>query len=157
MFKTFLFFFFLQLLWLTFSGVYNPLLIGLGLFSCSLVMLLYFALFRADNISKETVKISFFIYYFPWLVKEIFLSGIKTSTNVVGLKKFECSEKEIPLLQTNDLGKAIYANSVTLTPGTLTILVRDRTVLVHALCKDSMKDLQSSRMDKKIRDLEVGE
>ena len=155
MFKILFFFLFLLSLWLAFSGVYNPLLLGLGLSSCSLVVFVSYALFKTEHTSKKIVKIGFFFYYFPWLVKEIFLSGIKTSAIIIGFKKFESSEKEISLLQKSDLGKAIYANSVTLTPGTLTILVGDSTVLVHALSKDSIGDLESSRMDKKIIELEL--
>ena len=50
----------------------------------------------------------------------------------------------------------IYANSITLTPGTITLDLRDGTLLVHALTDDTADGLKSGEMDAKVHRLELG-
>jgi multicomponent Na+:H+ antiporter subunit E len=59
--------------------------------------------------------------------------------------------------QRTDLGLAIYANSITLTPGTISLDVREGTILVHALTRSSGEGLQSGEMDRRVSWLEARE
>ena len=56
--------------------------------------------------------------------------------------------------QRSDLGRVVFANSITLTPGTLTLDVRDGRVLVHALTAETAEGLQTGEMDRKVTALE---
>ena len=48
----------------------------------------------------------------------------------------------------------IYGNSITLTPGTLTVEVDQDNLFVHALCDSSLNELEVGEMDKRVTDLE---
>ena len=56
--------------------------------------------------------------------------------------------------QKTDLGLAIHANSITLTPGTLSLDVRQRTILVHALTREAAEELAAGEMDRRVTRLE---
>ena len=52
--------------------------------------------------------------------------------------------------QKQKLGVATYANSITLTPGTVTVDIDDDGFLVHALTGDFGDDVRSGDMDKRV-------
>jgi len=62
----------------------------------------------------------------------------------------------VPASQRSELGNAIYANSITLTPGTVALDVRDGGILVHALTDSSREELQSGEMDRRVSRIESG-
>ena len=57
--------------------------------------------------------------------------------------------------KTNE-GKVTYANSITLTPGTVTTQIKDNVFEVHALTKEFGDDVRSSEMDRMVTWLEKG-
>ena len=57
--------------------------------------------------------------------------------------------------QKTQVGQVIYANSITLTPGTVTLDVRNGHFLVHALTTDSAEGLLSGEMDERVAYLEA--
>ncbi len=56
--------------------------------------------------------------------------------------------------QSTDLGRVIYANSITFTPGTITLDVRDDIILVHNLTQEMADDLLTNEMDRRVTRLE---
>jgi len=50
----------------------------------------------------------------------------------------------------------IYGNSITLTPGTVTLAIEDDEILVHALSRADAAALQTGEMDRQVRELECG-
>ena len=52
--------------------------------------------------------------------------------------------------QKSDLGQVIFANSITLTPGTLSVDVANNEILVHALSKSGADDLLSGKMNRRV-------
>ena len=58
----------------------------------------------------------------------------------------------IPASKKTDLSKVIYANSITLTPGTVTLDLTGDEIKVHALSKEGAEDLESGRMAKVVPD-----
>lgn len=94
------------------------------------------------------------VKYFAWLVGEIVKSSIAVSKiawrSNIGIFP---SIQPIISLQTTELGIVVYANSITLTPGTVTLSTEDNKLLVHALDVGFMEDLQSGSMDKKILEI----
>lgn len=89
--------------------------------------------------------------YIIWLLKEISLSSIGVikiawRRNLAILPVFDT----IKTVQKSDVATSIYANSITLTPGTITIDVKGKNLLVHSLDLSIMEDLKTGAMDKKI-------
>ena len=140
--------------WLIFSGVYEPLILALGVVSVLTVTamnsLLKMTVVYKGNFSYK----KFFVFYLPWILKEIVVSGIKTSSLILGFRKFKTNAKKIKASQKTSLGTVIYGNSITLTPGTLTVEVDNGNLFVHALCDSSLDELEVGEMDKRVSDLE---
>lgn len=92
------------------------------------------------------------IRYLPWLLKELILSSWNTILVILNIKKIAPVIIKQPVTS-NNMIDTIYANSVTLTPGTLTIALSPKEIQVHALNKEFMADLLQSSMYKKVKDI----
>ena len=147
-------FFLFGILWLIFSGVYEPLTLSFGVMSVLIVTAINALLKMSVSYKGSFSYKKFFILYVPWILKEILVSGIKTSGAILGLRKFKSNAKKIKTSQRTSLGTVIYGNSITLTPGTVTIEVGQGDLIVHALCDSSLNDLEVGEMDKRVSDLE---
>jgi len=131
--------------WLLLSGHYTPLLIGFGVGSSALVV---FLSMRMDVIDHEGVPIQIstrLLLYIPWIMKEIVVANIAVAKVILD-PKLPISPRLVTFhgSQTTDLGRVIYANSITLTPGTITIGVSGQDYQIHAL---SAADLDSNEQD----------
>ena len=62
---------------------------------------------------------------------------------------------EVKATQETELGQVIYANSITLTPGTVTIDIDKDIIIVHALTLKAAEDLESGDMDRRVTALEA--
>ena len=89
------------------------------------------------------------------MFKEIIISNIKVCLYIViPNRKINPQIIKIKSSQISDLGHVLYANSITLTPGTVTIDVDGDTFTVHTLDCQFKESLESNEMDKKIRSTE---
>ncbi|MDH3228333.1 MAG: Na+/H+ antiporter subunit E, partial [Alphaproteobacteria bacterium] len=61
----------------------------------------------------------------------------------------------LPTSQPGALGQVIYANSITLTPGTVSVSLEDGKILVHAIAKEVGDDLATGEMDRRVTRLEA--
>ena len=145
----------LFVLWLLLSGIYTPLLIILGIFSSALVAWIAHRMNVADH---EGFPIHFTwkaITYWPWLLWEIVKANIDVSCIII---KKEPSISpilfRIPADQSTELGQVTYANSITLTPGTVSIAVGEGMIDVHALTQEAADDLKTGRMNERACRLE---
>ena len=57
--------------------------------------------------------------------------------------------------QKTDVAKVLYANSITMTPGTVTLSVREDVLEVHALTKAAAEELKKGEMDRRVTALEA--
>lgn len=120
--------------WLTLSGYFKPMLLGLGGISIGFVL---WMCKRMDIIDTETVPYAMAprsLLYFRWLFKEIVKANIQVITAVLR-PDMEVTPTlvRVPMPQKTDLGKVMFANSITLTPGTVSVNVDGDDILVHAL------------------------
>ncbi|MDE0309237.1 MAG: Na+/H+ antiporter subunit E [Acidiferrobacterales bacterium] len=149
--------FFLILFWLALSGHYNGLLLSLGLVSCVGVALIAKRMDVADHggsaIQKWSPRILMaFCIYLVWLAKEIVLSTITVARMIltnggrVSPEVIDLSAKGM-----DDLEKVIYANSITLTPGTLTVDVNGDHLTVHTVRSDLLESLKRGDMADRVR------
>ena len=145
-------------LWLMLSGIYKPMLIGFGIVSVALVMVI---VRRMDQVDGDHVRISIkpiqFFFYVLWLFKEIAKSNWRV-TKIVLARTMPIRQNlfEVPYSQTSDLGQVIFANSITLTPGTLTIETETGDFLIHALSYDPTDMDALADMDRRVTGIENG-
>ena len=145
--------------WLLMSGHYTPLLVGLGVVSCALATVMAHRMDANDTEGLPLHLMARLPAYLVWLVKEIVLSNIATGRLILGGGARPVLFKT-PATQRTAAGVVTYANSITLTPGTVTIEIdatengQSHEFLIHALAPDFQNDVTSGDMDQRCRSLE---
>lgn len=143
----------LILFWLLLSGHYDPLLIGLGLASVAVTVWFMARLAVVDGESLPLHLMFRGARYWPWLVAEIFKSAI-TVTRIILSRPLAISPTlaRVTARQQGPVGIATFANSITLTPGTISAVVLEqrREILVHALTEEGAEDLHGGEMDRRV-------
>ena len=151
--KALLLFVFYFVIWLLLSGHYDPLLLTLGVLSC--ITCLYVT-WKAKFIDEEGLPLHLLIrlpIYTLWLFKEIIKANIDTAKIII-LNSPDPQNFRVKSSQKTEAGKVTYANSITLTPGTVTTVLDGDILEVHALSSDMADDVKSGAMDKKVSWLE---
>ena len=142
-------------LWLLLSGYFDPLLLSLGLAS---VFVVVFIAIRMDLIDHEGHPIHLSwraLLFWPWLAVEIVKSSINVSLAILkpGMP-IKPSVFRIKASQVTELGHVLYANSITLTPGTVTLALHDGYMDIHALTAEAKEGLLSGEMDRRVHAVE---
>jgi len=145
----------LAVLWALLSGETEPLLVGLGLASCVLVVAISR---RMDVIDREGQSLHLhplrFLRYALWLLKEIIKSNLTVTRRILHPRlPIRPSVFGIETHGLDEIGQVIYANSITLTPGTVSIDVVDGVIEIHALDSGSATKLREGEMERRIRAL----
>lgn len=141
----------LALAWAFWSGHTELLMIGFGAASCLGVLALSARMGIVDDEGEPTHVLLGLIAYLPWLLLEIGKSNLHVARVVWSPKlPIQPSLFRVPISQHTDLGRAIYANSITLTPGTISLDVREDFILVHALTRESRSGLETGEMDRRV-------
>ena len=142
------------LLWLLLSGHYTQLLLSFGALSCVFVV---FMAWNSDVLNGDIRPEQFFLkvpLYWLWLGKEILKSNFATGI-AIWTNNYDPEIFKVEASQKSDNGLANYANSITLTPGTVTVFIEGNLFVVHALTKEMGDDVRSGIMDNKITKLEL--
>lgn len=147
----------LFLFWLLLSGFFTAFLVSSGL-GCAIAVV-WFAR-RMEVIDQEGHPIDLSLWallsYWPWLALEIFKSAWAVTRIILDprlpisptLTRFAPSQK-------TDLGLVIHANSITLTPGTISVRVEHDEFLVHALTRDGAAGCTTGcEMDRRVAAME---
>ncbi len=149
----------LSAFWLLLSGMFTPFLLAAG--AGSALAVLAFAR-RMDVVDHEGHPTHLgwraLINYWPWLALEIVKSSWDVSRRILhprlpispNLVRFRPS-------QTTPLGLVIHANSITLTPGTISVEVVPGAFVVHALTAEGAAGLAGSEMDRRVTAMERSE
>ncbi|HEX7028805.1 MAG TPA: Na+/H+ antiporter subunit E [Gammaproteobacteria bacterium] len=141
--------------WLLNSGHYTPLLFFLAICSIALVILISH---RMDVIDHESQPLHLTMYvpgYWLWLIKEIVLANLDVTYRIWhGNSSISPTRTVLKMEQNTDMGKVIYANSITLTPGTVAMDLDGDRLVVHALTKKAVEDLHTGEMGRRVRRLE---
>ncbi len=141
-------------LWLLLSGHYVLLLLGLGVVSVLLVVLIAI---RMDVVDPEGhpvhLGLKAALWYWPWLVWEIIKANVAVTRQILNPRlPISPTVVRVKATQKSALGKVVYANSITLTPGTVSIDVDGPTISVHALTREAAEDLKRGEMDRRVTD-----
>ncbi len=142
-------------LWLLLSGYFVPMLLGLGVASCVAIV---WILHRMDAIDHESFPIRMQVRglaYWVWLIKEILKSNLTVARIILSPRlPISPTMRSVRASQRTDIGRVIYANSITLTPGTVSVHMADDEILVHALTRDGADSFDDPDMDRRITVLE---
>lgn len=150
----------LVLLWVLLSwniSFEHLLVASLGVISVALVCY-YSVKMKVLNHKGQPLYFPFlhFFMYLLWLMVEIFKSNIAVAKRVIDPKMpIKPILKAIPAPQHTEIGKVIFSNSITLTPGTVAInITKENEILVHALHQGELDDLEKGEMGPRVAQLE---
>lgn len=142
--------------WVLLSGHTDAFLLGAGAITAILVAWLGVSFGYADEEGHPAELILPGFLYWPWLVKEIIVSALNVSRIIV-TPSLPISPRMFATLPTQKtaVGVVTYANSITLTPGTITVEAdRDaqnrRRFVVHALTVATAEGVLSGDMDRRV-------
>ena len=150
--------------WLLFSGKFDPFHLGLGLFSSLLVAWttsdLLFKTGTSSTPGGRIAEACRFFGYCGWLLYQILLANL----HVIALALFkDYRDRELdPHIFTfktrlhTDFARFVLANSITLTPGTITIRIEDGVFYVHAISRKAAAGLPGEMEERLARVFERG-
>ena len=146
----------LAAVWLLLSGYFDkPLLLGLGAVSVALVAFISLRMRIVDDEGLPIQLPAGLVRYLPWLVVEIVKANVDVALRIL--------RPDLPIRprviqvragQRTDVGRVIYANSITLTPGTVTIDTEGDHITVHALTKEAADGVLTGEMDRRVTRVE---
>ncbi len=142
--------------WALWSGHTEPLIMGFGAVSCLGVHALARRMDRHDGTTGfDFGLIARSVLYVPWLTWEIVKANLDVARRVLspdpGIHSHLIRTRAS---QETELGRVIYANSITLTPGTITLDLRGSQLLVHALTREAAAIDEGAGMDLRVARLE---
>lgn len=143
----------LAVLWLLLSGYFKTQLLVLGGLSVVLVTWLSYRL----NVLKHRGQPVYFqafrmLWYWSWLLREIMHSNFSVARMILNPElPIKPQLRRVSASPRTEIGRVIYSNSITLTPGTTAInFTPDGEILVHALHEDSLHELEGGEMARHI-------
>ena len=141
--------------WLLLSGYLTPFLLAAGAGSALGVALFARRMAVVDREGHPIQLVAAVFVYWPWLVKEIAKSAWNVSRIIL--------DPRLPITPTlvrfrptqrTAAGLATHANSITLTPATITVEATREGFLVHALTRAAAEGVVDSEMDRRITRVE---
>lgn len=147
----------LAIFWLLLSGHYTVITLPAGLLTILGTLYLGKRMNLVDREGHPIHLLPAFLTYFPWLVWEIAKAAWDV-TRITLTPSLPISPTLITVKATQKtaVGLATYANSITLTPGTITARVNGHEFLVHAITRQGARDLASGGMDRRVTRFEAG-
>lgn len=139
----------LAVFWILLSGYWEPLILTFGVLSIALVVYIAHRMTLTDHEGHPIHIAPKGLGYWPWLIKEIVVSNIYVARRIL-TGNVEPQVFATPASQSDELGQVTYANSITLTPGTVSISAREGEITVHALTRDTAEGVQSGDMDGRV-------
>jgi len=137
--------------WLLWSGLYKPLLLGLGIFSCLLV---FWLTRRMGYFDHDLFALRFnlrLVGYWWWLGGQIIRSSLAV-TRIIFDPKLPISPTvvDIHVESSHPFEQVLLGNSITLTPGTLSMDLHQGVIKVHALTQSGAEDLLAGDMNRRV-------
>lgn len=145
--------------WLLWSGYFQTNYFLLILGACSCLFCLWISK-RMKIVDEEGAPIQLgirpFTNYLPWLAKEIVVSNIEVARIILSPKmELHRNMVDVQINQQTEIGRVIMANSITLTPGTVSVNLEGDRVQVHALSFEGAEEDLSGDMDRRVCKLET--
>lgn len=147
----------LAALWLLLSTHFEPLMLGFGLAS---VVLTLFIAWRMDVLDHESHPFHLTLHlpkFWFLLFIEIFKSNWDVTLRVLGIRPVTPTVLTVPVPHKTDLGRVMYANAITLTPGTASLQVTESSIVVHALSEEGAEDLKRGYLASVVPEIDITE
>ncbi len=144
----------LLITWVILSGLLDEFHIGLGILSCVLVTWLSSGLLFNDRSLRfhSRLRQAFrLLFYLSWLLWQIVLANIHVLRISFSPRVKEQIQPQLVRFRSglkSDFEKYVLAQSITLTPGTVTLQIDDDVFLVHAISDVAAKGLMGSMADR---------
>ncbi len=138
-------FFIMFAFWVLLSGMFDAFHLSLGVLSCLLVT--HFShdlLFGQEWSSFWLRRLTGWIFYLFWLVKEIVLASLQVAYIVLHPRMLQLIDPQLVRFRTRlkrNISKVTFAQSITLTPGTIAVDMHDDEFTVYALTRSSAESL----------------
>ena len=139
--------------WLLLSGLLDWFHLGFGIISTFIVTsFCYDMVFVSKEGKDNPTKIIRLLKYLPWILYQVVLANIDVAKRVLKPSMpIEPQFIKIDSYLKSDLSKTSFANSITLTPGTITVDIdENNTFLVHAIATAPADDLLGGTMERKV-------
>ncbi len=144
-------------LWLLLSGHYEPLFVAFGVGTCTVAVLVAKRMGTLDAESAPFHLAGRAAAYLPWLAWEVLRSNILVARTILSRRMpIDPAIVHFRSSQKTDLGRFVYANSITLTPGTVTTGVVGDDLEVHALSQAHVDGSEENDMNRRVSALEQG-
>ena len=144
-------FFVMAVFWLVFSGKLDLFHLTLGLICCALTAFVsHDLLITNTKWEKRLTKCLRFALYVPWLIYQIILANFHVAYLVLNPKRIHPHVIRFKTKLKNDMSIVTLANSITLTPGTITMDIEGDELVVHALSKKVADDLLGGEMEERV-------
>ena len=145
--------------WMLLSGsisLDHTLVLWLGVVSVILTLYLIIRMDRIDGFPAQIRLGPKLIKYWLWLGKEIGKANMDVARIVLS-PKMNISPRmvRVKASQQTDVGIATFANSITLTPGTVSVDIDDGEILVHAITDETAQGLLESDIDQRVIAVEL--
>jgi len=146
-------------IWIVFSGQFDAFHLTLGILSTALITAISSSFFfqnRSQGAGPRFQQILRLPWYLLWMLYQILLSNIHILKLALGPKDLPQVEPVLVRIKTNlktDFGKWMLANSITLTPGTITIDIEDDELLIHSISDLTTAGVEDDSMERKIADI----
>jgi len=139
----------LAALWFALSGETAPMFLALGVLSVLFALWLSARLGILGRDASPYHRAVQLLLYLVWLVGEILKANIAVIARVLGPR--HAIDPDLVRVKTqarSDLGKALFSNSITLTPGTVTVDIEGDIFSVHALVREASRPGSFNVMDR---------
>jgi multicomponent Na+:H+ antiporter subunit E len=138
--------------WALLSGKFDLFHLTLGAICSTIAGYMFHDLLFVNVRVGDMRLVAFrFIRYVPWLLKQIFLANVHVASLVLNPKMpIEPRIVEFKTKLETDISNVTLANSITLTPGTITVDIRDGVFYVHALSQKVADELNAGEMEDRV-------
>ncbi len=139
--------------WCLLSGHFTLLLMSLGGASCVVALGVYgrtASLVRLEPLTLRPVPV---FRYLAWLMPEVLKSNVEVIRAILAPGRISPGFFDVTTRELDEQGRVVYANSITLTPGTVSTGMPVRKIRVHALTRRSREDLLDDAMLNRVETL----
>jgi len=131
----------LVVVWLLLSGIYEPLMLSFGALSILISLWLTKRMLRIDQEQFTFFVTISLVKFLAQLFYKVIVSNYDVTLRVLGIRPVESTFITIEVPFDNDVARVLYANAITLTPGSASIALSDHTLLVHTISEQGAQDL----------------
>jgi len=137
--------------WLLWSGHWSPLLMTFGAVSSVAVALIARRMRLVDDEGIPLALLLRALRFLPWLFWQIAKANVDVAWRILNPRlPIHPMLIRIKAGQRRDVGRVIYANCITLTPGTVSVDVEADEIVVHALSREAAEGLRTGEMGRRV-------